>query len=85
MPYGHDPCGTQVLTAGGTGNSFRAGFQGFISGLVEFGIRWYNPTTGTWTQQDALDTPLDTDNANRYAHAANDPINNSPNSLKAAL
>ena len=43
---------------------------------MKFGIRWYNPTTGTWTQQDTLDSPLDPHNANRYAYAANDPINN---------
>jgi len=81
--YSYDPYGTQVLTAGGTGNgtsqnpySFKAGIQDRASGLVKFGIRWYNPTTGTWTQQDTLDTPLNPHNANRYAYAANDPINN---------
>jgi RHS repeat-associated protein len=81
--YTYDPYGVQVLTAGGTGGgtsqnpySFKAGIQDRASGLVKFGIRWYNPTTGTWTQQDTLDTPLDPHNANRYAYAANDPINN---------
>ena len=39
--------------------------------------RWYNPTTGTWTQQDTLDHPLDPANANRYAYAGDDPINGS--------
>jgi hypothetical protein len=33
------------------------------------------PTTGTWTQQDTLDSPLDPANANRYAYAGDDPIN----------
>jgi len=33
--------------------------------------------TGTWTQQDTLDTPLDPGNANRYGFAGGDPINNS--------
>ncbi|MBG6215288.1 RHS repeat-associated protein, partial [Cryobacterium sp. CAN_C3] len=56
--------------------SFKAGIQDRASGLVKFGIRWYNATTGTWTQQDTLDTPLNPANANRYAYAANDPINN---------
>ena len=32
--------------------------------------------TGTFTQQDTLDAPLDPANANRYAYAGNDPINN---------
>ncbi|MBG6215563.1 YD repeat-containing protein, partial [Cryobacterium sp. CAN_C3] len=51
--YSYDPYGTQVLTAGGTGNgsaqnpySFKAGIQDRASGLVKFGIRWYNATTG---------------------------------------
>lgn len=29
-----------------------------------------------WTQQDSLDAPLDPVNANRYAYAGADPINN---------
>ncbi|WP_375474564.1 hypothetical protein [uncultured Jatrophihabitans sp.] len=36
-------------------------------------------TTGNWTQQDALNAlnaPLDPNNANRYAYAADNPINN---------
>ena len=37
--------------------------------------RWYNPTTGTWTQQDTLDHPLNPTNANPYAYAGDDPIN----------
>ena len=41
------------------------------------GQRWYNPITGTWTQQDTLDHPLDPANANRYAYAGDDPINGS--------
>jgi RHS repeat-associated protein len=46
------------------------------SGLVRFGGRWYDATTGTWTRQDALDSPPDPANANRYAYAGDDPINN---------
>jgi RHS repeat-associated protein len=44
-------------------------------GIVKFGIRWYDPTTGRWTQQDTLDAPLDPANANRYAYAGDDPVN----------
>jgi len=81
--YKYDPWGVQTLTAGGTGNgagqnpyAFHAGIKDPGSGLVKFGQRWYNPTTGTWTQQDTLDNPLDPANANRYAYAGDDPINN---------
>ena len=81
--YKYDPWGVQTLTAGGTGNgagqnpyAFHAGIKDPSSGLIKFGQRWYNPTTGTWTQQDTLDAPLDPANANRYAYAGDDPINN---------
>jgi hypothetical protein len=34
------------------------------------------PLTGTFTQQDTVDAPLDPANANRYGFAGGDPINN---------
>ncbi|MFM9921251.1 RHS repeat domain-containing protein [Lacisediminihabitans sp. H27-G8] len=82
--YKYDPWGVQTLTSGvGSGNpvtqnpyAFHSGIKDPGSGLVKFGLRWYNPTTGTWTQQDTLDAPLDPANANRYAYAGDDPINN---------
>ncbi|WP_354570472.1 hypothetical protein [Glaciihabitans sp. UYNi722] len=56
--YKYDPWGAQTLTSGGTGNgaeqnpyAFRGGIKDRGSGLVKFGLRWYNPITGTWTQQ----------------------------------
>ena len=91
--YKYDPWGVQTLTAGGTGNgagqnpyAFHAGIKDPGSGLVKFGLRWYNPITGTWTQQDTLDHPLDPANANRYAYAGDDPINNlDPNGQGASF
>jgi RHS repeat-associated protein len=80
--YSYDPWGVQTLNSGGTGNgaaqnpyAFHQGIKDVTSGLVHFGTRWYDPTTGTWTQQDTLDSPLDPANANRYAYAGDDPIN----------
>jgi RHS repeat-associated protein len=80
--YSYDPYGVQALTAGGTGNgagqnpyAFKAGITDRASGLVKFGIRWYEAETGTWTQQDTLDVPLDPSNANRYEFAGGDPVN----------
>jgi RHS repeat-associated protein len=32
--------------------AFHQGVKDVTSGLVHFGTRWYDPTTGTWTQQD---------------------------------
>ncbi|WP_326966391.1 RHS repeat-associated core domain-containing protein, partial [Arthrobacter sp. CG_A4] len=81
--YDYDPYGVPTLTAdsGGLGTTqnpytFKAGIQDRVTGWVKYGQRWYNPTHGRWTQQDTLDTPLNPANANRYAYAANDPINN---------
>ncbi|MGA1813690.1 RHS repeat-associated core domain-containing protein [Frondihabitans sp. 4ASC-45] len=89
----YDPYGTQYLNSGGTGvgytenpYAFKGGLQDRASGLVKFGIRWYNPITGTWTQQDTLDAPLDPKNANRYQFAGDDPINGSdPSGLCSVL
>jgi len=55
---------------------FAGGIQDRATGWVKYGARWYNPAIGRWTQQDTLDIPLDPNNANRYAYAGNDPINN---------
>lgn len=82
--YNYDPYGQPTLTenSGGAGvpqnpYTFKVGLQDRATGWVKYGQRWYNPGIGRWTQMDTLDTPLDPKNANRYAYAANDPINNS--------
>jgi len=82
--YTYDPFGVPTLTkdSGGNGKpqnpyTFKQGLQDRSTGWVKYGARWYDATTGRWTQQDTLDAPLDPGNANRYAFAANDPINNS--------
>jgi RHS repeat-associated protein len=82
--YDYDPYGVRDITtdSGGNGTTqnpygFKAGIQDRVTNWVKFGARWYDPTMGRWTQHDTLDAPLDPKNANRYAFAANDPINNS--------
>ncbi|ARC58397.1 tRNA nuclease WapA [Frondihabitans sp. 762G35] len=79
----YDPYGAGTLTPG-TGNGytqnpylFKNGLADRATGLVKFGARWYNAFTGTWTQRDTLDAPLDPQNANRYQFAGGDPINGS--------
>ncbi len=81
--YSYDPYGVAVLTQSSGGNGevqnpflFQGGIKDRATGWVHFGARWYNPSTGRWTQQDTLDAPLDPANANRYAYAGNDPVNN---------
>ncbi|WP_160318907.1 RHS repeat-associated core domain-containing protein [Arthrobacter sp. ERGS1:01] len=80
--YSYDPYGVPTLTqtAGGNGVPqnpylFKQGTQDRTTGWVKYGARYYDPTTGRFTQQDTLDTPLNPANANRYAYAANNPIN----------
>lgn len=69
--YTYNPWGMQTLTASESGNgatqnpyAFHGGIKNKGSGLVKFGNRWYNPVTGTWTEQNTLDAPLDPVKAN---------------------
>jgi len=44
--------------------------------LIQFGIRYYDPTLGRWTQQDPLGGSLfDPSTGNRYAYANANPVN----------
>lgn len=78
----YDPYGTSTVAYNGGGDGlpsnpfgFKAGIDDTHTGLVKFGLRWYNPYLGSWTQQDTLDSPLDPSNGNRYAFVGSDPIN----------
>ncbi|MFS0729432.1 RHS repeat-associated core domain-containing protein [Curtobacterium sp. 1P10AnD] len=82
----YDPYGTGDVTTGSTSPFWTQKPFGFKVGarasqtqnaIVRFGLRWYLPTTGTWTQRDTLDAPLDPNNADRYAYAGDDPTNGS--------
>ena len=80
----YSPYGAQNVTAGSTSDEWVQNPYGFKNGnrtdngvLVKFGMRWYLAITGTWTQRDTLDAPLDPKNANRYGYAGGDPINGS--------
>jgi RHS repeat-associated protein len=82
----YDPYGTGGVTTGSTSPFWTQNPFGFKTGarasqtqndIIRFGLRWYLPTTGTWTQRDTLDSPLDPNNADRYAYAGDDPTNGS--------
>lgn len=77
-----DPYGAPELTedSGGLGTRqapfiFTGGLNDRTTGWVLNGARYYDPAEGRWTQHDTLDAPLDPGNANRYAYAANNPVN----------
>lgn len=79
----YDPYGTVTYTEEGpvttTQNPYLfagTGVQDRTTGWIHYANRYYNPKTGTWTQQDTLDKPLDPGNANRYAYAGGDPVSN---------
>jgi RHS repeat-associated protein len=45
------------------------------TGWIKYGQRWYNPTTGRFTQQDSIERLADPEQGNRYAYAADNPVN----------
>jgi RHS repeat-associated protein len=52
--------------------------EGNVSnGLYHYGQRYYDPTTGRWTQQDPLDRLGNTTQGDRFLFAGSDPINRS--------
>jgi RHS repeat-associated protein len=79
----YDPYGavTRLDAKGNTGGwldnpyVFHGGVQDRATGNIKFGQRFYNPTTGAWTQQDPINAPLDPHNANRYEYAGDNPVN----------
>ena len=46
------------------------------SGYYQFGVRYYDPTLGRWTQQDPVGGSLGNLNSgNRYTYVEDDPVN----------
>ncbi|MCA1822399.1 MAG: RHS repeat-associated core domain-containing protein [Pseudonocardia sp.] len=70
--YSYDPYGTNTYSTGTVPNPYRyaGGFQDPQTGLYHFGARYYDSTTGRWTQRD----PSGRD-ANAYAYVGGDPVN----------
>lgn len=82
--YTYDPYGAATTATGANPNvaaenpyTFSGnGVRDRTTNWIHYGERYYSTRTGTFTQQDTLDAPLDPNNANRYAYAGGDPINN---------
>jgi RHS repeat-associated protein len=69
---GYDPYGNITYTAGSITNPFGyAGGYTDATGLVQFGARYYDPTTARWTQID----PAGTAGSSAYVYADDNPIN----------
>jgi RHS repeat-associated protein len=81
LAFSYDAYGRATTTGGGSAAAsenpytYGDGTRDRATGETKFGQRFYNPSTGTWTQQDTLNTPLDPTNANRYQYTADNPIN----------
>ena len=66
-----------VITDSAPSFSLRVGFAGGLkdptSGLVQFGLRDYEPASGRWTSRDPI--LFDGGQTNLYAYVDNDPVN----------
>ncbi len=74
-PYGVAELTEQSVAEAYTPFAFTGGLNDRVTGWTLNGARYYDAGEGRWTQMDTLDAPLDPSNANRYAYAANNPVN----------
>ncbi len=81
--YVYDPYGGLVSSSGDhaednplryTG-AFQDNLWGLGTQLTKLGTRWYNPFQGRFVQQDPITRLLDPSEGNRYAYAADNPVN----------
>ena len=89
--YQYDPYGQlirQPRSAVLRTNAWRyaSGYDDVSTGLYKFGIRYYDPTIGRWTQRDPVGGSLqETVKANPYVYANDDPVNQTDLSGRGAL
>jgi RHS repeat-associated protein len=73
--YTYDPYGGTAVT-GTVPNPWRyASTYQDSTGFYKMGMRYYNTLIQRWTQQDPKEQPREPRQADRYAHAGDDPIN----------
>ena len=75
--YDYDPFGVMLNQQEGVSNPFKfAGGYLDASGFEQFGVRYYSPSLGRWTQQDPVAGSLfDLNSGNRYVYASDNPVN----------
>ena len=85
--YYYDPFGVMLNQQEGVTNPFKfAGGYLDASGFEQFGVRYYSPSLGRWTQQDPVGGSLgDLNSANRFVYAGDDPVNQVDPSGKDAV
>src|ERR1700733_6278820 len=88
--YGYDPFGTLGggIVQSGLVNpwGYAGGYTDKTTGLVKFGIRYYDAHTGRWTQATPIGGSLqEVTKANPYIYADNNPINEIDPSGKDAV
>ncbi len=65
---------------------YASGYYDVSTGLYKFGIRYYDPAIGRWTQRDPVGGSLqETTKANPYVYAGDDPVNMVDPSGKASV
>ena len=76
--YDYDPYGVMLNQSEYVTNPWKyaGGYLDSSKGLYKFGVRYYDPDRGRWTQQDPVGGSLgDLNSANRYVYVGDDPIN----------
>jgi RHS repeat-associated protein len=80
--YTYDPYGTATVNnlTNSTATAvspyrFAGGLNDRTTGYVQYGLRYYDPGTGRFTQQDSLEVLADPSRGNRYQYAGSNPVN----------
>jgi RHS repeat-associated protein len=76
-PLSYDPYGNLPIGANAPPIGFDGGLVVGTSTVQHFGERYYDPSSGRWTQADPMDQTDSTVGYNKYAYADDDPVNNS--------
>lgn len=75
--FAYDPYGTQTTATGTVADPFQfaGGYRDTTTGLTKFGTRYYDPTTGRWTQQDPIGGSIgNPQTVDRYVYAGDGPV-----------
>ncbi len=75
-PFGEDPTATAHNgTLPANPYRFHGEYLDAATGNYKIGMRYYQPITGRWTQQDSIEVLGDPAAGNRYTYVGDDPIN----------